>query len=70
MVDRVRAKGPYGFETEFEIRARTANNANFGEQQQEPQHGLVRIGCTLAAHPESLRCGLVMGDFLFFSSDN
>ena len=31
--DRVRAKGPYGIEIDFEIRARTANSANFGKIQ-------------------------------------
>ena len=31
--DRVRAKGPYGIEIDFEIWARTANSANFGKIQ-------------------------------------
>ena len=31
--DRVRAKGPYGIEIDFEIRAQTENSANFGKIQ-------------------------------------
>ena len=31
--DRVRAKGSYGIEIDFEIWARTANSANFGKMQ-------------------------------------
>ena len=31
-VDRVRTKGPYGFEIDFEIRARTTKCANFGKK--------------------------------------
>ena len=31
--DRVRAKGPYGIEIDFEIWARTAKSANFGKIQ-------------------------------------
>ena len=38
--DRVRAKGPYGIEIDFEIRARTANSANFGKIQ------VFRLNCT------------------------
>ena len=31
--DRVRAKGPYSIEIDFEIRAQTENSANFGKIQ-------------------------------------